>query len=167
MKRHVLHYVSAALVALTLIGCKPTENNYKSAYDAAKAKREQAAAEQMRPATGLLSDDGPQLRILDGDSIFVDRQRLRTPDGKPMPGKWAVAVGMFKMDTNAKATVDAIKQNGFPDAVVAKASGQRFYALSNTVSTLDSAVVEAKVFMRAYPDYPYVGLPASPVIIAF
>lgn len=129
MKRHITSIVSAALVALTLIGCKPTEKNYKAAYDAANAKREQAAAEQMRPATGLLSDDGPQMKVVEGDTIYVDRQRLRDLDGKTMTGKWAVAVGVFKMDTNAKASVEAMKQKGFSDAAVAKVGGQRFYVM--------------------------------------
>lgn len=166
MKRHITSIVSAALVALTLIGCKPTEKNYKAAYDAANAKREQAAAEQMRPATGLLSDDGPQMKVVEGDTIYVDRQRLRDLDGKTMTGKWAVAVGVFKMDTNAKASVEAMKQKGFSDAAVAKVGGQRFYVISDNVETLDSAIICSKVFRQAFPDYPYVGLPGAPVLIA-
>lgn len=167
MRRYLICLASAAAVALAFVGCKPTEQGYRAAYDAAKAKREQVAAEQMRPATGLLSDEGPQLRVVDGDSLFVDKVRLRALDGSRLAGKWAVAIGVFKMDTNAKATVEAVREQGFPNAVAAKAQGGRYYALSDTVGSLDLARLRAKDFEQKFPGYPYVGLPASPVLISY
>lgn len=149
------------------VGCKPTEKNYKSAYDAAIAKREQAAAEQMRPATGLLSDDGPKMRVLAGDTIFVSQERLRMPDGGKVPGQWAVAVGVFKMDTNAKASASALRDKGYGRATAVKASEGRYYSLATTVSTLDSARVAQREFRDANPGYPFIGLPGAPVIINY
>lgn len=157
--------ISAAMVALMLVGCKPTENNYKAAYDAAVAKRQEAVKEQMRPATGLLSDDGPQLRVVDGDSIYVLRETVRTLNGERVPAKWLVAVGVYKMDTNAKASVEALHTGGFPDAFVAKATGGKHYAVASMASTLDSARTASKVFREAYPEYPFVGLPGAPVLL--
>lgn len=153
------------MVALMLVGCKPTENNYQAAYDAAVAKRQEAAKEQMRPATGLLSDDGPQLRIVDGDSIYVLREMVRSIEGKRVPAKWLVAVGVYKMDTNAKASANALRSEGFPDAFAAKAAGDKHYTVAATTSTLDSARIVSKVFEEAFPEYPYIGLPGAPVLI--
>lgn len=167
MKKQTYLFVSAALVALTFIGCKPTENNYKAAYDAALARRQEAAAEQMRPVTGLLSDDGPQLRVVDGDSVYILKERLRTPDGARPDGKWAVAVGVYKMDTNAKAAAEAIRKEGFRQAGVVNAPGGRHYTVAALTQTLDSARIVSKVFRMALPDYPFIGLPASPVLISF
>lgn len=167
MKNTIFNIISAAMTALILIGCKPTETNYQAAYDAALQKREQRAKEEMRPATGLLSDDGPQMRVYDGDTIYVIQERLRELDGSRMPGHWAVGVGMFKMDTNAKATVSDLKQKGFADARVAKMTGGRFYAVSDTATNLESVIVKAKIFKSAFPGYPYVGLPDSPVLINY
>lgn len=157
--------ISAAMVALMFVGCKPTENNYKAAYDAAVSKRQEVAKEQMRPATGLMSDDGPQLRVVDGDSVYVLRERLRTLDGERIPARWLVAVGVYKMDTNAKASVGALHAGGFPEAFAAKATGGRHFAVAATASSLDSARIVAKVFREAFPEYPYVGLPGAPVLI--
>lgn len=42
--------ISAAMAALMLVSCKPTEKNYKAAYDAALKKRAEVAEQQMRPA---------------------------------------------------------------------------------------------------------------------
>ena len=107
------------MVALMFVGCKPTEKNYKAAYDAALARRQEAAKEQMRPAPGVL-------RVVEGASVYVLRERLRLLDGTRLPGKWSVCVGVFKMDTNAKAAVEDMRAEGYMDAVVAKASGSPY-----------------------------------------
>lgn len=163
--------MSAAMVALMLVSCKPTENNYKAAYDAALAKREAAAKEQMLPATGLMSDDGPQLRIIDGDSVFVLMERV-FPEGERRAVKgWSVAVGKYKMSTNAKAGADAIRAKlhraGVADSLAraVRATSDRWYTLVGTYSTLDSARIRAASFRKDNPRYPYVGLPHSPILI--
>lgn len=167
MKSLYLYIVSAAFVALTLVGCKPTERNYQMAYDAAKAKREQAAAEQMRPATGLLNDEGPQLRVVYGDSIFVLHEMLSLPEGGRPSDRWALAVGVFKMDTNAKAAANDLKSHGFENAFLAKARGDKYYTIAATAPTMDSLRTVSKRFQKTFPDYPYVGLPAAPVLVSF
>ena len=159
--------ISAALVALMFVGCKPTEANYKKAYDAAKAKREQVAAEQMRPATGLLNDEGPQMRIVDGDTVYVTNEMLLEADGSRMKGRYALGVGLFKMDTNAKASAADLAKNGYPHARMGKARGGKYYTLATFSQNLDSIRAASKEFKKKFPDYPFVGLPGAPVIINF
>ena len=145
--------------------CKPTERGYKNAYDAAVNKRAEAVREQMLPATGLLSDDGPQMRVVDGDTIFVMRDRIYRPSDRGAVKGWSVAVGQFKMHTTAEAGAERLKEEGYPGAMAARASQERWYTIVANVSTLDSARVAATEFRRSRPDYPFVGLPGSPVII--
>lgn len=159
--------ISAAMAALMLVSCKPTEKNYKAAYDAALKKRAEVAEQQMRPATGLLSDDGPQLRIVDGDSIYVLRERLRMLDGSKPGAHWAVAVGVFKIDTNAKASSADLNAAGWKTAAPAKAQAGKFYTIADTLASLDGARSRAREFKLAFPEYPYVGLPGSPVLINY
>lgn len=157
--------VCAAFVAHTFISCKTTEKNYKAAYDAALSKREQAAKEQMRPASGLLSDDGPMLKVVNGDTLFVSNDRVFNLDGSRNTARYFLAIGVFKMDTNARAGAEALKNEGFPKAAAMKAPGGRFFTIADYSSSLDSIIDASKQFKHKFPDYPYIGLPGNPVII--
>lgn len=167
---HLIKYikiiVGAAFVALTLISCKPTEKNYKSAYDAAQRKRDEAVREQMIPSTGMMSMDGPQLRVVNGDSVYVLRERLRTAVGKVLPSPWVVAVGVYKMDTNANASVESLKAKGWENAMVARGPGSKYYAIAAEAPTLEIAAESAAKFKKTFPDYPFIGLPGAPVLVA-
>lgn len=157
--------IALSLLALVLAGCKPTEDNYKRAYDAAKAKREQANAEAMIPTTGLISDDGPTLKVIDGDSLFVSRERLSVePKGSNELKTYNVAVGVYKMNTNAKAQAVALSEEGY-NAFAARATGERWYAVIGSFDSLAEAQKLISEFKKKHPAYPYIGLPGSPVII--
>ena len=165
MKKKIM--IKSVALSVTLLfgvsllsGCKPTEQGYRAAYDAAKQKRESAMAEMMIPASGLLSDDGPQRRIVDGDTLFVSKERVRDAEGGRLP-LWLLAVGSYKMDTNAKAQASALGGA----AMVARGESDRWYCVADTASNLDGIISAQKRFMKKHPGYPYIGLPASPEII--
>lgn len=157
--------IAAAWVMILFAACKPTEANYKKAYDAAKAKREAAVREQMLPAQGMQSDDGPQLRVVDGDSIYVSWEILRTASGKLAPAPWVMAVGVYKMSTNAEANAEALRGEGYGQAVAMKNPDGLWYAIADASWQLDSLRQKARAFRAAHPGYPYVGLPRSPILI--
>lgn len=158
----------ACVAAVVLSGCKPTERNYRAAYDAALAKRQAEAEQRMLPASGLMSDDGPQLRVVAGDSVYVVKERLRPLEGDSLPHSgWALGVGVYKMSTNAKAQAEALRKEGCEAARAARAAGDRWYALADTASSLERAIDVSKKFKESHPGYPYVGLPGAPVLISF
>ena len=128
----------------------------------------------MRPTTGLLSDDGPQMRIIGSDTVYVNRAILRTEDKKRPQGTWAVAVGMFKMDTNARAAAENLQNllwnvhiDGWKDAFMANSTGSVYYSIIGTTTSLDDANALQKAFRSKHPDYPFIGLPGAPVLLHF
>ncbi|MGN0236853.1 MAG: hypothetical protein ACI4AK_02015 [Lepagella sp.] len=167
MSSFLRQVIPVVLLLTILVGCKPTEKNYKAAYDAALAKREQAAIEQMRPATGLLSDDGPQMRLIGADTVYVNRAVIRTEDNKRPQGSWAVVVGKFKMDTNARAAAQNLKSEGWENAFMAKSTGAVYYSIIDTATSLDDANAIQKAFRSKHPDYPFIGLPGAPVLLHY
>ncbi len=151
--------IKSVAVSVTLLfgvwlmsGCKPTEQGYRAAYDAARQKREAAAAEMMIPVSGLLSADGPQWRIT--------KERVRGADGEKLP-LWLLAVGVYRMDTNARAQAASLRGA----AMAVRGEGDRWYCVADTASGLDGIMAARKRFMASHPDFPYIGLPASPVIV--
>ncbi|MDE6028204.1 MAG: SPOR domain-containing protein, partial [Muribaculaceae bacterium] len=139
--------------------------NYRQAYDAAKAKREAANAEAMIPASGLLSDDGTSLKMVNGDSLFVSKDRLRRePAMTEVLKTYNVAVGVYKMNTNAKAQAAALVEKGY-NAHAVETTGDRWYTIAGCFDTIEEAQAFIADFKKKHPGYPYIGLPGSPVVI--
>lgn len=161
-------FICFVIGLIIVTGCKPTEQNYRNAYEAAKAKRESANAELMTPTTGLFSEDGPQLKIVEGDSLFVSRDRLRieNKDTSIKFSKYNIGVGLFKMHTNAEAAAEQLKSAGYPASAV-RTTGDRWYTLAGCFDTLKEAREFISAFDKRNPDYPYIGLPGHPVLITY
>lgn len=152
-----------ALVAIVpwVTSCKPTEKNYREAYDLAVAKRQQAADELK--TEGLISADAPVSRVVDGDTLYFKSAVLQIRQGEGMIGNYNIAVDEFKMPTNARSGVEVLKEAGF-DAFPAKSTGGRWYVIAGTSESLSAASALIRRFRAAYPAYPYIGL-GRPVII--
>lgn len=157
--------IAAAAAALLLPACKPTEKNYKAAYDAAVAKREKAMAETMAPAGELISEDGPQRRVVNGDTIFVATERVR-PEAKDVRlPEYNVAVTKYRMGTNARAGAEDLRAAGYAGAMAVYSAEDSWYTIAGGFPTLDEAVAFSRRFRSDNPRHRYIGLPASPVIV--
>lgn len=144
--------------------CKPTEKNYRAAYDAAIAKREKANAENMLPASGLLTVDGPRLHVVGGDTLYVMNEHLKAyPDSIHLK-EYNVAVAMFKMRTNASALASRLstEKHAF---FVAQGSEDKWYTIAGSFESLDAAIETGIDFKKQHPEYNYISLPGAPVII--
>ena len=153
-----------------LASCKPTEKNYRSAYDVAIAKKQ--ADQEALAADGLIAEDAPKARYIDGDTLYfaneiisVDKDFAPFKENGPEELKaYNVAVGMFKMNTNARAGASALREKGF-DAFPVKAMGGKWYIIGGTFVNLDDTRAFIKKFKTKNPDYPYISLDGHPVII--
>ncbi|MDE6537656.1 MAG: SPOR domain-containing protein [Muribaculaceae bacterium] len=161
----IIKLISLLLFAVVIMtGCKPTEKNYRQAYEAAKQKREAANAEAMIPATGVMTDEGVTRKVVDGDTLFVTRDRLsRTGESADKIRPYNVAVGVYKMNTNAKAQAKDLTEKGY-DAYAVETTGNRWFAIAGSFDTLSEARVFINDFKKKNPGYPYIGLPGAPVI---
>lgn len=144
--------------------CKPTEKNYRSAYDAAIAKREKANSENMLPATGLLSVDGPRLHVVNGDTLYVLNERLKGYPDSIRLNEYNVAIAMFKMRTNASALASRLDA-GTERFIVAQGREGKWYTLAGSFDSLEKAIKAALNFKKEHWEYNYISLPGAPVII--
>ena len=160
------YFIILSVVFCLLTSCKPTEKNYKAAYDAALGKREASMADidVDLPEGALQEVDGPQLKEIDGVKVYVLNERIRRVDeGMAMPGNYNVAVGTYKMITNCKAQAESLKTEGY-EAFPAKTMGGMFYTIAASCPTLSDAVKFIQNY-KSKKDRVYVGLPNAPVII--
>lgn len=146
--------------------CKPTEKGYKAAYDAALGKREAAKADvdQSVAVSAFQQEDGPQLKEVNGQQVYVLNQRLAPANNEPevLPGSYNVAIGTYRMITNSNSQASDLKAEGF-NAFPAKDSSGKYYTIAGSFTSLDEAVKFVEQLKKK--DRIYVGLPEAPVII--
>ena len=157
----------AAGIALT--GCKPSERNYKSAYDVARAKaeREERERSELNREMGL-SDatlqevDGARLETVAGrPSVWGKRTRLARADSV---AEYSVAIATFKMPANAEALAADMRGAGFSASRTAK-QGERYYTLIGESPDPAEMVLLMERFEKKYKEYHYVGQPGIMLII--
>lgn len=154
-----------ALAAMGLVSsCKPSEKNYRKAYDAAVAKRAVAAQDDELDFGRMIRDDLPRRERIETDSAYVRRESLVLFGDAPASFELCnVAVSAFQMRTNAQAMANRLKNEGM-DAFVLESSGGTLYVIAASRSNLREAVKWMREFISAHPEFTYVGLPGEPVI---
>ncbi|MDE6772285.1 MAG: hypothetical protein K2J49_06770 [Muribaculaceae bacterium] len=156
------------LLALASTSCKPTESNYRAAYDAAQQKRkasDDANADMSLPAGGLLTIGGPAIKVVNGDSVFVTSERIRFEGGlENEMRKWNVAVAKFKMPTNCAAMTENLFSEGYKSFYVKNTEGA-YYVIAGSFDTLEEAALFAHDYASKKNPAAFTGLPDSPVII--
>lgn len=171
--------LSILLISL-IAGCKPTEKNYKEAYEAAQAKRNAVNISNGVNAP-LQGDDSFSIKVVNGDSVWVchsrisllpiagDNSQAPDADSQSLPAerfrelKYGLIVGSFSMPANANALAADLKRMGHI-GVPATDGLSKWYVLSDLYPTLDDAIEGSKAFHRENPTYIYVGIPA-PLIV--
>lgn len=155
-----------AVMLIIATGCKPTEKNYREAYETAQnARRAVMQADADLGIPHLNAVDGPRRQAIGADSAFVRREALTLVGQGPAEGlmPYNVAVGKYKMRANALGDTEALRSNGYDAFVLADGKGE-FYAVAVSCQSLNEAVGALRKFMSDHPGRPYVGLPSEPVI---
>lgn len=162
MKRLIFY----AFVALLVCSCKPTEQNYKSAYDAAMKKKAQQSIGADGSVIELEDLSGPSQQIIGNDTILITHEGVKAVEPSPAPGegKIGVAISKFGMITNARMQASDLRSKE-PDIFVAVDGDGNHYVVVARCNSLPDAVEIVNGFKKRHPDYPFIGLPGSPVTV--
>ncbi len=156
-------------VIMGITGCKPTEKNYKAAYDAAKAKREAAKSD----SDLALMLDGHTLDTSEGGSAVTDRAGDSYPqkaitlvfenemDGE---GDYYLAVSSYSMPTNARAQAHDMDAKG-DTVTVARDTDSKWYVIAGRSVDRTSAAAMAERFVGTHPGFSFIGLDGKPLIL--
>ena len=146
-------------------GCKPTERNYKAAYDAALAKRQaNVDADLDIPQEGLIVEGQPVHRNVEGTDVLILVAPLSAVDeGSVAPKAYNVVAGSFRMPVNALDQARTLRGEGL-EAFAARGEHDLFYTVAGSFDTLPEAADFYSFFMSRHPDFTYVGLPSLVII---
>lgn len=166
--KKILIVIMFAMALLGFTGCKPTEKNYKAAYDAARQKRQavqEQDAELVIPGGVLQQADAPVARVIGGDTVRYIVERLKVIDGTEQTiHRYNVAVSKYKMKTNCSAQVSDLVSRGY-EAFGARNVDGEFYVIAGSYDNLGEAVAFDRTFRERERNHVYSGLPSVPVII--
>lgn len=162
MKR-LLIPIAAALL-LTVGSCKPTEANYRSAYEAAHQK--QLTGDSLTDQ-GLLDQQRPKPMVFGTDTLPVRTEYIGYTKGggadsdRTVVKRYCVVVGRFKQVFNARMMRERLMQNGYGHALVLHNNMKEYYVVANTTKDphqarlmLDSVNADTSLVLK--PPYPYI-----------
>ena len=161
------------LVSLLMIlaqGCKPTEKNYRSAYDVAREKRDRdrASREELQKDMGLQSagkmeqgDGEATISVIDGKKVWTRHLNFQRKDSVLM---YAVSVGTFGMGINARALAAELQASGWRESKVAEGGGRSFVIIGSSNKTEDAMQLLLE-FDKQHERWQYVGQPGVMLII--
>ncbi len=156
------------LLLLSFSACKPTEKNYQAAYEAAQRKREAAKASEADlalPAKGFHRDGERPRQEINGYTYVSATDFLKLIKGEEDAlKKWNVAVGCYKMKTNAISRMNDLIKEGFK-AYVAENPESKFYVFGAGFANLEEAAKFASEFAAQTDSSSFVGLDGSPLLI--
>lgn len=167
MKHPALLILTVAAAIMLLPACKPTEKNYKAAYEAAKQKQKRDAEDPdiLIPAGGLIDDDAPKATVINGITVNLRYEALKHISGAEM-NTFNVAIAAYKMTANALSHWERIKDQ-YAGALVVQNSKELFYVCIGTYAGKEEAAEAAAAYSAKHPDALYPGLDANmPVIEA-
>lgn len=150
-------------VMLLMIGCKPTVDNYKEAYDIALQKEQGDLDDEIYQK--IKAQQQPKMTIVGTDSIRTKIEPLSkcSPDGSTMPVdmRFNVVVGKYKMPVNANAHCRRLNEDGF-NSYLMKNSEQEYYVVAAGFEDIEEAAKFVKKIEKKYERF--VGLDA-PIVI--
>ena len=163
-----IHVALLLIMLSSLTGCKPTEKNYRSAYDVAREKRDRDRREreelrsELGIGEGVIQDvEGYSLATIGGGQVWTRHLNFSRQDSV---APYAVAAATFRMDTNARAMTSDLRSAGWEPARYV-GDGKNWYVIVGESDSESGAIESLRRFREAHPDWQYVGQPGIALLI--
>lgn len=147
----------AALCAASLfVACKPTEKNYKMAYDRAKEKARQGLTDAeyemmtLNELPGYMHSPTDSVRAFTEGLIWQYTPAAVDSGRKADPAAFNLAVGKYTMLTNAKAHADRLASDGWRSRIF-RTGGAVYYVVVKMSNNLDTVAQAARDYVARYP----------------
>lgn len=135
-------YILATLALLT--ACKPTEQNYREAYEKTMAGRTASEAEDSTIYTNIRREMRERQMVLEGDTVPVKSQYVAiTEDGGGINEyirRYCVVAGQFKQRFNAMSMRERMTENGYPAAFVVQTREPYYFVVAASYNEIAPAM---------------------------
>ena len=138
----IIPAIIAVVAAVSMIvSCKPTEESYRKAYEAARDKKDESNDETIY--TQIRKRARPSQIVAEGDTLSYTIESIGfTKDGGATRDnmlRYNVVVGQFKQIFNAKAMRDRIIGNGY-NAFIVNTAEPLYYVVAVSCETPAEAI---------------------------
>ncbi len=158
----------ALLCGGALTSCKPTEKNYRSAYDVARQKREREDARRqelqkdMGLDEGVLQEvDGVRRASIGGAEVWATNASFSPADSL---ATYSVSVATFKMSSNAQAMAADLRAEGWRGSRAAIHDSHHYVIIGSDADS-EAALTLMRSFEEKHKEWQYVGQPGIMLII--
>lgn len=142
----VVAALSCAVVLLT--GCKPSEKNYRAAYEKTMAARTVADEADSTIYSQMRRDFHLKHKVVDGDTIATRSQHIKvTPDGggiAEMLKTYSVVAAQFKQLFHAQSMRERLFEAGYPQSFIVETAEPYYYVLTGSYPTIEQAAAALK-----------------------
>lgn len=150
----------ALLLMVFATGCKPTEKNYKDAYETALKKRDNSGLDYgLGNEMKVEAIDAPKKIIYNNKEYYVKVEYVAPfeTDLASRP-KYMIVVAKYKMPTNARNQVEQLKKSGFGNSMLVKDRDENYLVVADYAQTMDDIAQKADDFKKKYPNINFIGL---------
>ena len=138
-----LIFMAIALLALGFVACKPTEKNYRAAYERTMA-RDSARTPFEETIYGRYRRDVKTIPMVNGTDtvdVHLTRVYLTPGDGvmREYLKKYCVVIAEFKQLLNAQSIRDRFKEAGYTHAFIVQTPEPYYYVVAASYPDLNDA----------------------------
>lgn len=145
-------------IAAMLAACKPTEKNYKEAYDLALQKEREGLDEET--FAKIKAESEPKWRVIGTDSAQFEIRPFSpvSGEGAEIPLKpYNVAIGKYKMMTTAVSHRSRLLEKKYPAAILTTPD-KEYYVIIAECEKIEDALDVIKSYTKENPEQKYIGL---------
>lgn len=141
MKRYI-PIIIAALTLLTAIGCKTTEENYRTAYQ--RAKENERAGIDSTIYSRIRQEARPRLISVDGDTVGMRSEYVSVTEGQPnitadILKRYSVVVAQFKQLFHAKSVSRRFVEAGHAGTFIVQTREPLYYVVAFSTPDITAA----------------------------
>lgn len=156
MRKLILTVIAALCATSLFVACKPTEKNYKMAYDRAKEKARRGLTDAeyemmvLNELPGYMRTPTDSVRAFT-EGLMWQYTPLAVDSGRKVePAPYNLAVGKYTMLTNAKAHADRLAADGWHSHIF-RTGAAVYYVVVKMSNSLDTVAHAARDYAARYP----------------